>query len=325
MLKKLLLTVLSISLFFSCSTGKEKIKVGVSVAMMQESVYAFMKDAMMKEKKKDGVSILWLSADNTEANQASNVEDLITQKVNAVILHPVNTAAAAVLVQKIKDANIPVVAMDRLPLDAPVDAYVTADSYKVGRLQAEFLAQKIGGKGNVIILQGEAGNDVAREITRGNLDVLSGYKGIKIVVNLAHKNWARDAAMATVEDALTRYKNDIAGILANNSGMAMGAVQAVKAQKLAGKIVIVGSDADFDACQSIIDGDLTADVDKKPIELGLESYRAALKLVKGEALPSADTVKNGKYDVKVIRTGVELITKDNVASMAYRWPQLKIK
>ena len=321
MFKKMMAGVILTALIAGCAPNAE-MKIGVSVATMQESVYQFMKEAIMKQAKKDNVKIIWLSANNREEQQASNIEDLMTQKVDAVIIHAVNSAAAGILVHKLKKEGIPVVALDRLPQNAPVDVYVTADSYRVGEKQAEYLADRIKGKGNVIILQGEAGNDVARLITKGNTDVLKKYPGIKIVVNQMHKSWAREIAMATTEDALTQCKNDIAGILANNSGMAMGAVQALKAQGLAGKIVCIGSDADFDACGSIMKGELTADIDKKPVELGLESYAASRMLIQGQKYVCDDNIKNGEYPVKVKLIDVDLIDKRNIGKMKYRWPDL---
>jgi len=300
----------------------KKIKIGVSVATMQESVYSFMKKAMDDNKDKDGVEILWTSADNREEKQLSDVENLLSQGIDVLVLHAVNTGAAANLVAKAAAKNVPVVAMDRLPENAKVALYVTADSKKVGQIQAEFLAKQLNGRGNVIILEGEAGNGVARDITAGNKEVLAKYPDIKIVVDQAHKSWARDLAMATTETALTKYNNNIQGILANNSGMAMGAVQALINKKLNGKVVVIGSDADLDACQAIIKGDLSADVDKMPYELGLASYKAALALAKHEEVKGDITVKNGQYDVPVRLTPVKLITKDNVMEMKYRWPQL---
>ena len=323
---KALLAVSFVFVFLiaGCSKSNKKI-IGVSVATMQESVYGFMQKAMMDNKDKDNVKIIWLSADNTEANQVSNIEDLITQKIDCLILHSVNTAAATDLVKKAKAAGIPVVAMDRLPVAAQVDCYVTANSFKVGQIQAEYLAKTIGGKGNVIICQGEAGNSVAREITDGNLSVLKKYPGINIVSNQTHKSWARDLAMATVENALTKYKNNIAGVLCNNSGMAMGAAQAVIAQNLVGKVVVVGSDADKDACEAILKGTLSADVDKMPYELGLQSYKTALALINKQDIASDTTVDNQGVKVSVKFTPVKLITKDNIADMNYRWPTLASK
>lgn len=318
------LLAVSVFLFGACAQSNKK-KIGVSVATMQESVYGFMKKAMMDNKDKDNVKIIWLSADNMESNQVSNVEDLITQKIDCLVLHSVNTAAASELVKKARAAGIPVVAMDRLPVGAAVDCYVTADSFKVGQIQAQYLADKIGGKGNVVICQGEAGNSVAREITNGNLSVLRKYPGIKVVVNQTHKSWARDLALATVENALTKYKNDIAGVLCNNSGMAMGASQAVIAQKLTGKVIVVGSDADKDACEAIVKGTLSADVDKMPYELGLQSYKTALSLINKQKIERDAVIDNNGIKVSVKFTPVKLITAENISEMKYRWPNLPAK
>lgn len=305
------------------SARAERIRIGVSVATMQEAVYSFMKKAMEEQVRKDDVELIWLSAENDEAKQVSDVENLLARKVKAVILHSVNTGAARRLVEMIQAKKLPVVAMDRLPTAAAVDIYVTADSFKVGQLQAEYTAKQIKGKGNVVILEGEAGNTVAAEITRGNKDILKKFPGIQIAVDQAHRAWARDAALATTENALTRYGGKIAAVLANNSGMAMGAVQALLAKKLTARVVTVGSDADKDACQAILRGELWADVDKRPVDLGLASYQAALALARGRKVTVDKTVMNGKFKVPVKYTPVQLITKANVRSMKYRWPDLQ--
>jgi D-xylose transport system substrate-binding protein len=289
---------------------------------MQEAVYTFMKKAIEEQAAKDGVEIVWVSADNNEQKQLNDVQNLVSQKVNAMILHAVNTGAAANLVSQAKSAKIPVIAMDRLPENTKdVALYVTADSKKVGQTQAEFIAKQLNGKGKVIILEGEAGNGVARDITAGNKEVLSKYKEIQIVASQAHQNWSGEAAMNTVTNILTKEKNDIQAILANNTGMAMGAVQALKAAKLNGKVLVIGSDADLNGLQSILAGDgLTADIDKKPVTLGLEAYKAAVAAAKGEKLQGDTTTENG---VPVKLTPIELITKENVMTMTYRWPELK--
>ena len=302
---------------------KKKIKVGVSVATMKEAVYSFMKKAMMDNKDKYNAEIYWIAANNDEMAQVASVEDLLAQGIDVLILHPVNTVAARSLVEKARRENVPVISMDRLPVDANVNCHVTANSFLVGQTQARFIAERLNGRGNVVILEGEAGNDVAKEITAGNKDILKGYPGIKIVVDQTHKAWSRDLAMATTENALTNYKNDIQGVLANNSGMIMGAVQAILAEGLKGKIVTVGSDADKDSCQAIIDGTNSADVDKMPYQLGLISFETAVKVARGEKVEADTTVQNGKYKIPVKFTPVRIITKDNVKEMKDRWPDLK--
>lgn len=320
--------LMSLVLFISSSyaeTKKEKIKIGVSIATMKEAVYSFMRQAMMDNKDKYGVEVYWLSANNDEMAQVANVEDLLAKGIDVLILHSVNTAAAASLVEKAQKENVPVVSMDRLPTNANVNCHVTANSFLVGQLQAKYLVERLNGKGNVIILEGEAGNDVAREITAGNKDILKNYPNIKIVVDQTHKAWSRDLAMATTENALTNYNNNIQGILANNSGMIMGAVQALIAEGVTGKVVTVGSDADKDSCRAIIDGSNDADVDKMPYQLGLISFQIAISIAKKAEIESDALVQNGKYKVPVKFTPVRLITKENVKEMKDRWPDLKWK
>jgi len=302
---------------------KSKIKVGVSVATMKEAVYSFMKKAMMDNKDKYSAEIYWVAANNDEMAQVANVEDLLAQGIDVLILHPVNTVAAGSLVAKAKGEGVPVVSMDRLPTNADVNCHVTANSFLVGQTQAKYIAEKLNGKGNVVILEGEAGNDVAREITAGNKDILKNYPDIKVVVDQTHKSWSRDLAMATTENALTNYKNNIQGILANNSGMIMGAVQALLAEGVKGKVVTIGSDADKDSCQAIISGTNDADVDKMPYQLGLITFETAVKIAKKEKVDADTSVQNGKYKVPVKFTPVRIITKENVKEMKDRWPDLK--
>jgi D-xylose transport system substrate-binding protein len=314
----------------SGSSNGKKLVIGVSVATSQEAVYKFMEKAMRDNEKADGVEVKWVSANNDANKQVADVENLISQKVDAIILHAVNTGTAKNIVKKAQDAKIPVIAMDRLPEDSKVEAYVTADSFKVGQTQAEFILKQINNKGNVVILEGEAGNSVAKAITDGNKDLLGKQADVKIIADQPHQAWARDKAMATVENLIAKGQK-IDAILANNSGMAMGAVQALKAKNLIGQVAVIGSDADKDASQSILKGDLRADIDKKPYELGLGAYKIAVKIAKKEdwkasigTLGTLSTVDNGSVGkVDVLLTPIKLIDKSNVKDMEERWGKLE--
>jgi ABC-type sugar transport system substrate-binding protein len=297
--------------------------IGVSVATMQQEVYPFMRRAMLDRAAADGVRLTWVSAENSEAKQRADVEGLIAQGVDALILHAVNTATAGALVREAAAAGIPVIAMDRLPIGARVRLYVTADNRRVGRLQAEFLVKSLGGKGDVVILEGEAGNSVAQDITEGYLDVFAKHPGIKVVLQQSHKNWARDLARATTEDAYSRSRNKIRGIIANNSNMAMGALDAVESLHPAAAPVVIGADADRDACEAILSGRMAADVDKMPAEIGRTAYDAALRVIRREPLSSDATLDNAGAAVDVKLMPVRLITRDNVRKdMEYRWGTL---
>lgn len=306
-----------------CSSRPRPPKIGVSVATMQEAVYSFMRRAMLEKSAADGSDLIWVSAENSEAKQKSDVEGLIAQGVDVLILHAVNTATAGELVREAVAAGIPVIAMDRLPVGASVALYVTADSRRVGQLQAQYLAEKLGGKGGVVLLEGEDGNSVAREITRGNLETLAKYPDIKIVLRRSHKNWARDLARMTTEDAFAHDKGGIQGILANNSGMAMGALEAVESRHLPAPVYVIGADADRDACEALAAGRLAADVDKMPTEIARATYEAAQRVIRGGSAGGDATIDNEGAKVAVRLVPVRLITPENVRPvMEYRWGTL---
>lgn len=309
----------------AASTGDVKgKKLIVLFPTQQEAVWVIQKDAIQKAAAADGVNVTFKDGGNNAATQAADVDNAISQKPDAVIFAAVDTSAASALVKKMKDAKIPVVAEDRLPDAAQVDLYVTADSRKVGTEQATYLAQKIGDKGNIVILEGEAGNSVAKAITDGNKEILKDKSSIKVLVDQAHDKWSRDAAQSTMENAINKNgKDGVQGVLANNSGMAMGAVTAAKKAGVDfSKTCIIGSDADKDAVQSILAGELCADVDKKPIDLGTGGYNAAKALMLGQKPASDATVKSGQFDVPVKYTPILLINKSNISVMKYRYPDI---
>src|SRR5690606_25345687 len=154
-----------------------------------------------------------------------------------------------------------------------------------------------GGKGNFVLLMGEAGHSVAEEITRGVDSILAKYPDVKIVVRQNHPGWSTALALATVENALTRYKNKIDAVLANNDGMALGAIQALEEQKLAGKVFGAGADADLAAVQNLVRGKQSMTVLKGIRPLAEAAVKTALTLAKGEKVQGDTRMFNGKVQV----------------------------
>jgi len=216
-------------------------------------------------------------------------------------------------VKAAKAQNIAIIAYDRIIQNAPIDLYVTQDSFKVGVLQAEAAVKATSAKGNYVILSGAEGHSVAEAITSGVRSVLSKYPEIKIVTHQYHQGWSSDLALKTVENTLTKTKNDVAAILANNSGMARGAVQAVAEQKLSGKIFIAGADADLSSVRDITKDRQQFEVLKDIKPLAEAAAIAAVKLAKGEVVEFDTTMDNGSgVPVKVINTMVYPVNKENL-------------
>ena len=205
-------------------SAAKPIKLGFVLATLNEERYAKDRKYFEDFAKAQGAEVEFAACDDKVDVQTAKVETLLSKKVDAIVIQPVNGEAASSIVQLAKKDGVPVVAYDRIIKNADLDAYVTQDSFNVGVLQAEAAVKATQGKGNYILLMGEAGHSVADEITRGVLSVLEKNPGIKIVVKQNHPGWATSLALATVENALTRYKNDVSAILANNDGMALGAM-----------------------------------------------------------------------------------------------------
>jgi D-xylose transport system substrate-binding protein len=299
-------------------SSKGKIKIGFVLSTLQEERYQKDKKFFEEEAKRLGFEPIMISAENNPQTQRAKVENLLSLGVKALVIQPVNSQAAASLVKIAHDDKVPVIAYDRMISDAPVDFYVTQDSFQVGVLQAEAAVKATGGKGNYVLLLGQAGHSVANEITRGVKSVLAKHPGIKIVVEKSHDGWSQALAMATVENALTQHKNKIDAVIANNSGMAQGAVQALASQGLAGQVFVAGADADLAAIKNIATGRQAFEVLKDIAPLAKTSAEVAFKLARGEKPTPTETIKSGNFSIPVIATPVYAIDKSNLEERIFK-------
>ncbi len=289
-----------------------ELKIGFILSTMQEERYQKDKAYFLEAARVKGVEVEFDSANNDEKAQLAKVENMLAKGVKALVIQPCNSDTAGTMVKLAHGDNVPVIAYDRIINNCDLDFYVTQDSYTVGRLQAEAAAKFTGGKGNYIICCGQAGHSVANEITRGNLETLAKHPGITVVVQQNHDSWSANQAMATVENALTRFNNDIQGVLCNNSGMAQGAVRAAEEQGLTGVVFIAGADATTAACQYIVQGKQNYDVFKAIKPLAETAVDIAVKLAKGEKIVLDTSINNGFKTVPSAVTPVYGFDKTNL-------------
>jgi D-xylose transport system substrate-binding protein len=308
----------SLVLVVSMKAFSAPVKIGLVLSTLQEERYQKDQKYFIEEAKKLGFEAIVVSADNNSQKQTAKVENLLSQGVKVLVIQPVNSESAANLVKSAHEDKVPVVAYDRMISNAPVDFYVTQDSFQVGVLQAEAAVKATHEKGNYVILMGQAGHSVANEITRGVESVLKKYPAIKVVMKKNHESWSSSGAMATVENALTQNKNNIQAVLANNSGMARGAVQALNEQSLTGKVFVAGADADLAAIKDIVSGKQQFEVLKDSAPLAQTAAQVAFQLAQGKTPKSTETVTSGKFKVGSIATPVYGITKDNLEERIYK-------
>jgi D-xylose transport system substrate-binding protein len=315
MIRIALVTLAALAALPACKSGSSGgDKVAFLLSTLQEERY--QKDLeFFKVRAADlGLEVIALAADNDNAKQLAQVEDALARGAKVIVIQPTDSAAAASYVALAHRQGARIVAYDRAIYSAKLDFYVSHDSYEVGVLQANAAIEATGGKGRFVILAGQAGHSVATEITRGYKDTLQPYldRGdIEIVAEQSHSAWAPEQALRTVEDALARSGGKIDAILANNSGMARGAVQAIEAAGLAG-VFIAGADADAANINFVCQGKQGVEVLKDIQPLAEAAADVAAKLARGDAPGAATTLELGGGPVPVAAVRVALVTPDTV-------------
>ncbi len=220
------------------------------------------------------------------------------------------------MVEKAKAQNVPVISYDRLINSDRIDLYISHQVPVIGKKMAEYALQKVP-KGNYVMVYGDASDNNSLIMKKAQMEVLQAAKDkgdIKIVSEQHAKGWSKEEALKIVENALTQNNNNIAAIVASNDGTAGGAVQALAAQSLTGKVLVTGQDAQIDALQSIAEGKQTMTIYKPIIPLANAAVEAAIRLAKKESLTDANPFRNdtlGK-DVPSILLEVMTVDKDNL-------------
>jgi inositol transport system substrate-binding protein len=268
------------------SQAAGKIKLGVAFPN-SDTFLSRVQDGMKAEAAAKGVDITITDAKDDTAQQQSQVENFISQGVSAIIVVPVDTSAAQPMADAAKKANIPLVFVNRNPSIAGVP-YVGSDSLYAGTVEMQALAKLVDGKGDVVILEGQVTNEAAVLRTKGCNDVVAQNPGMKVVATLEGA-WDRAKGQSITENWIQSgtLKPGMV-ICANNDEMALGAINALKAAKIAltpGTGVIVGGvDATSEALAAMQAGDLAVTVFQDAKGQGKGGVDAAIDLINGVAV-----------------------------------------
>ncbi|WP_156285768.1 D-xylose ABC transporter substrate-binding protein [Oceanivirga salmonicida] len=322
-MKKWLLTLGVISMFlFSCSgkgseeisETKGKIKIGMSIDDLRLERWQKDRDLFKAMAEKLGAEVIVVSANGDSQKQLTDSENLLSQGIDVLVVIPNNGQVMAPIVDEAHKEGVKVLAYDRLITDSDVDFYISFDNIKVGELQAQTIVEKTP-KGNYFMMGGSPTDNNARLFREGQMNILKPYieRGdIKIVGDQWVKDWLPEEALKIMENALTATSNKIDAVIASNDSTAGGAIQALNAQGLSGKVTISGQDADLAAVKRIVDGTQTMTVYKPIKNLAEKAAEIAIKLSKNEELEINGKVNNGKIDVDSFLLEPISVTKDNI-------------
>lgn len=303
-LKKIVVLVLVAVIAFAiagCKKEKENYKIGFCVigqtAEFQATVRKAMDDWIAKNNYSDLIDFTVLDANNDVATQVGQIDNMIAMGMDAIILMPADADALVPGVEAAVAAKIPIITVDAMVNSDLISAHVGTNDFEAGKMQMQYVADKIGGAGNIIILHGP--NGISAEVDRraGYEDVLKNYPNIKVLIEPT-ADWEREKALSSIENQLQAFP-DIDAIVAMNDEMAMGALQAVIDAGKVNEISVSGIDAIDDALEAVKAGTLDMTIYCNPVGQGEGAMETALKLCRGEAVSN--------YFVTLIP-----VTKENV-------------
>ena len=275
---------LSMGLLTGCNqattsnTDEKKPVIGVTMLSMQNEFIVNVHDAIAKKAEQEGVELITVDAERSALKQVEQVESFIAQNVDAIIMNPCEVEASSPAVAKALAANIPIINVNS-ETSAKPSAFVGSDDVESARIAMKFIAEKLNGKGNVLMMHGYMGQAAQIKREQGAREILKQYPGLKL---LAHQTgaWDRAKGMSLMENWIQSYGSQINAVFAQNDEMGLGAAKALADAGLKDKVIVVSIDAIPDGLQAVKKGTLDATVFQNAEQQGAKAIETAVKAMK---------------------------------------------
>jgi ribose transport system substrate-binding protein len=276
-------------------------QVGVTLLTEAHVFYQDLKRGMQRAADSLGIDLHVVAGEWDLARQTSQVENFITQGMNAIVIAPVDSRGIVSAVEEANRAKIPVFTADISAAGGDVTAHIASDNAQGGRLVGEFLARRLNGRGKVAILDQPTVTSVIDRV-RGFREAMAAYPGIEIVAAPAVERGLREVAKQKTDNLLQSHR-DLNAIFGSNDDCALGALAAIRAAGKTG-VVIVGFDATPEAQAAIREATgLLADAIQYPEVIGRRTIETVARHLKGESVPRS------------IPIAVGLVTRDSLAAV----------
>lgn len=290
----------------AATTAGKTYKVGYCINNFNDTFQTYIEKAVEGYiAKNPKFQLVTADAQEDVVKQQDQVNTFIAQKVDALIVVPVDTSAMERITKAAQDAKIPLCYVNRNPYSGKEDSmpagvyYVGSQEIKAGQMQMEYAGELLKGKGGLCILEGQLTNEGAVKRTQGVNDTAKAkFPDIKVLA-METGNWQRDQGMSLTENWITKFGTQLNCVLANNDEMALGAVEALKAAKRT-DVIVMGVDAIPDALQAVKNGSLAGTVLQDAVGQG----EGSIKVI--------DDVLAGKKPTSITWIEFKLVTPKNI-------------
>ncbi|MFB9378076.1 substrate-binding domain-containing protein [Kineococcus gynurae] len=297
--------------------GSAKTRIGVSVYDMSSFITAG-KEGMDAYAEANDIEILWNSANLDVNTQASQVDQYINAGVDAIIVVPVQADSLQPQVEAAKAANIPLVPVNAALSATDLAGNVQPDDVAAGEGEMQMMADHLGGRGNIVVLEGPLGGSGQIDRGQGIDTILAKYPDIKVLAKDT-ANWKRDEAVNKMKNWISAFGDQIDAVVSQNDDMGLGALQALKEAGMSKPIV--GVDGIEDGLNAVKSGEFIGTMlQNGTVELSA-GLAVAAKIARGEEVDTEPVYTMPRITTENVDAAIEHVVTDRAAFLA-RIPDL---
>jgi len=304
-----LATMMSMVMFVSAGGSTAVSGKRCTLALVTKSLdnpfWEYMHRATRQLAEERGFDLIYLAPTkpyNLE-EQTRLVDDLIQKKVDGIVLVPVDSVGMVAAVKRANAAGIPVACANTRLEGAEIVTFTAVENYDGMKIVTEYMVEKLGRKGKIVILEGEPGSQTAIDIARAQRDVISKYPEIELLASQP-TYFSRAKALEVMENLLQTYPK-IDAVLCADDQVALGALEALEAAGRLTGVLVSGWDATADAIRAVMEGRLTVTCDQRPEAQATLAAEAILDYLVGKEVDKKPYIE------------ATLVDKSNVDD--YKW------
>jgi len=293
--------ILAGSTALGTAVSAREITIGLAVANLQANFFNQIKRSVETYAKTKGIKVITVDAKGDGVTQINQVQDLLSQHIDALIYIPAGAAAATVPTRLAQAQHVPVVNVDRNAAGQPGNTFIASDSVKSAYEVCRYLFVKAGGKADMIIVHGQKGTTPEVDRSKGCAQARKEYPGIKVVAEQWSQAWSQDEGFQLTQNMLQAHTKTTI-VWGQADALALGAAQAVKVANLGHRVWIGGFDGDTAALKALNEGVFDVTATQQTQYMGRLAIDSAIKLInkenvpKMQLLPATSTTKENVAD-----------------------------
>ena len=292
------------------SESKENIQIGMTFDTFVVERWQRDRDVFVSTAKELGAEVIVQNANGDVQKQISQIEYFIEKKVDVIVIVPIDATSLGPSIKKAKDVGIKIISYDRLVLNADIDCYISFNNYEIGYLMGRAVNSQCAKEDGIIMVCGPLTDENVPQVVNGFEDAIK-EKELNILDKVYIDGWKAELAAEYVRSNIESIK-DAKAIMCGNDNFASYVLQALAENRLAGDIIVVGQDADLEACQNIVEEKQYMTVFKSVDLLAKQAAQLAYQLALDGEIEYVDTIDNGMREVPCIYLDPITVKKNNL-------------